>query len=140
MNISEFFEQDHQRLDAIFEQFQQAQDIDQATELFNDFKDGLERHIGWEEQLLFPAFEVAANMPANSGPTHVMRIEHQQIKECLAAITDALTKEEKGVLMQQQLLSVLGEHNFKEENVLYPFCDRSLDEDQVQQILSQTQL
>ena len=54
--ITAFFEQDHDRLDELFKTFQELKrsDFSKAQEAFKEFKVGLQRHIVWEEDLLFP--------------------------------------------------------------------------------------
>ena len=53
--ITAFFEQDHDRLDELFKTFQQLKrsDFAKAKEAFAAFKIGLQRHIVWEESILF---------------------------------------------------------------------------------------
>ena len=84
--ISVTFEQDHDRLDALFT-FQQLKrtDFAKAKDAFVEFKHGLQRHIVWEEDVLFPKWEENSGM-AEGGPTQVMRTEHQMIGQCLEAI------------------------------------------------------
>lgn len=55
--ISAFYEQDHDRLDELFKTFQtfKRSDFDKAKEAFQEFSVGLQRHIVWEEDLLFPS-------------------------------------------------------------------------------------
>ena len=123
--ISAFFEQDHDRLDELFKTFQALKrtDFDQAKEAFKDFKFGLQRHIVWEEDLLFPLWEAKTGMSAG-GPTFVMRAEHRQIGEQLEAIHDKVAERNPESDQEEQaLLRLLGAHNMKEERVLYPSID-----------------
>jgi regulator of cell morphogenesis and NO signaling len=85
--ISVTFEQDHDRLDALFTTFQEQKrkDFAKAKEAFVAFKFGLQRHIVWEEDVLFPKWEENSGM-AEGGPTQVMRTEHRMIGDCLEAI------------------------------------------------------
>ena len=57
--ITDFMEQDHDRLDGLFKDFQSAKagDPAKAKALFSEFKRSLQRHIIWEEEILFPRFE-----------------------------------------------------------------------------------
>ena len=84
--IREFFEQDHDRLDDLFKTFQQLKrsDFPKAEQAFKEFKVGLQRHIVWEEDLLFSLWEEKTGM-SDSGPTPVMRNEHRQIGQQLEA-------------------------------------------------------
>ena len=62
--VMDFMAQDHDRLDAIFRQFQSRKTagLSDAEKLFSEFKTGLEKHIVWEEEILFPLFEDPTGM------------------------------------------------------------------------------
>jgi len=124
--ITEFFEQDHDRLDELFKTFQQLKrsDFARAKEAFKGFKVGLQRHIVWEEDLLFPIWEEKTGM-SESGPTPVMRNEHRQIGQQLEAIHQKLTDQNPDSDQEElALLDLLGSHNRKEERALYPAIDK----------------
>ncbi len=112
--ISEFMEKDHDRLDGIFSEFRKTHE----AKRFAEFKTGLQRHIVWEEKVLFPFFEERAG----SGPTNVMRMEHKRIKGCLERIHDNLANDNTSDT-ENELLDALTPHNQKEESVLYPSID-----------------
>ncbi len=112
--ISEFMEKDHDRLDAIFSEFRKIHKVSS----FAEFKTGLQRHIVWEEKVLFPFFEEKAGA---GGPTAVMRLEHISIRECLEKIHDSLSVGTASA--ENSLLDALTPHNQKEESVLYPSID-----------------
>lgn len=126
--ISTTFEEDHDRLDALFTSFQELKrkDFVKAKEAFKEFKFGLQRHIVWEEDLLFPIWEEKTGM-TEGGPTQVMRMEHRQIGEYLEAV-HAKVQEQNPDSDQaaQQLVAVLTAHNVKEERILYPSIDSVL--------------
>jgi len=124
--ITEFFEQDHDRLDELFKTFQQSKrsDFPKAKEAFKEFKSGLQRHIVWEEDLLFPIWEQKTGM-SDSGPTPVMRNEHRQIGQQLEAIHQKVADQNPDSDQEEQaLLDLLGSHNRKEERALYPAIDK----------------
>lgn len=123
--VSAFFEQDHDRLDDLFKTFQKTKrsDFAKAKEAFKAFKFGLQRHIVWEEDLLFPLWEEKTGM-SEGGPTFVMRHEHRQIGQQLEAIHDKVAEQNpESDPEEQALLNLLGSHNMKEERVLYPAID-----------------
>jgi iron-sulfur cluster repair protein YtfE (RIC family) len=130
--ISNFMSSDHDRLDEIFKSFRilKNQDVKQANLLFSSFKSGLETHIVWEEEILFPIFERRTGM-RDSGPTFVMRAEHRQIKgylqkiHALISVGDVKTDE-----FEAGLVEVLTAHNNKEESILYPWIDNSVRDDE----------
>lgn len=125
-SISEFFEQDHDRLDELFKTFQRLKrsDFPKAKEAFKEFKFGLQRHIVWEEDLLFPLWEGKTGM-SEGGPTFVMRAEHRRIGEHLEAIHQKVAEQNPDSDREEaELLALLGSHNMKEERVLYPAIDQ----------------
>ena len=124
--ISAFFEQDHDRLDELFKTFQKLKRIDfaKAKEAFKAFKFGLQRHIVWEEDLLFPLWEEKTGM-TEDGPTVAMRAEHRRIGQQLEAIHSKVAEQNQGSDQEEQaLLDLLGSHNRKEERALYPAIDQ----------------
>lgn len=124
--ISEFYEQDHDRLDELFKTFQKMKrsDFPKAKEAFKVFKFGLQRHIVWEEDVLFPLWEEKTGM-SEGGPTFVMRAEHRQIGQQLEAVHDKVGDQNPDSDQEEQaLLDLLGSHNMKEERVLYPAIDQ----------------
>ena len=124
--ISAFYEQDHDRLDELFKTFQKLKrcDFAMAKEAFKAFKFGLQRHIVWEEDVLFPLWEEKTGM-SQGGPTFVMRAEHRQIGQQLEAIHDKVAEQNPDSDQEEQaLLDLLGTHNMKEERVLYPAIDQ----------------
>jgi iron-sulfur cluster repair protein YtfE (RIC family) len=124
--ICEFYEQDHDRLDELFKTFQKLKrsDFAKAKEAFKAFKFGLQRHIVWEEDVLFPLWEEKTGM-SEGGPTFVMRAEHRQIGQQLEAIHGKVADQNPDSDQEEQaLLDLLGPHNMKEERVLYPAIDQ----------------
>ena len=130
--IREFFEQDHDRLDELFKTFQQLKrsDFVKAEEAFKGFKLGLQRHILWEEDLLFSLWEKKTGM-TDSGPTPAMRNEHRQIGQQLEAIHRKVeNRNPESDQEEQALLDLLGSHNRKEERALYPAIDQVTSSDE----------
>lgn len=130
--VSAFFQQDHDRLDALFQSFQtlKRHDFAKAKEVFKEFKFGLQRHIVWEEDLLFPLWEEKTGM-SEGGPTFVMRNEHRLIGQQLEAIHDKVGEQNPDSDQEEAaLLNILGSHNMKEERVLYPSIDQVTSEEE----------
>jgi regulator of cell morphogenesis and NO signaling len=126
--VTEALAWDHDRLEALescaFEA-RQSGDFSSAGRAFAEFDLGLRRHIRFEEQILFPAFEQASGLPAQGGPTGVMRAEHREIEALLEALGDVVALPGPAAeVLRAQLHAVLGGHNLKEENILYPGADR----------------
>ena len=141
--VSEALAWDHDRLEAIEDRafrLYAAGDTTAARTAWAEFDLGLRRHIRFEEDILFPTFERVTGMPPGAGPTLVMRIEHLRIEELLAAIGGALHGAGTSpLLLRSELHRVLGEHNEKEELVLYPMTDQSLGAAESDALVAQIQ-
>ncbi len=130
--IVDFYTEDHERLDGLFKEYQLNKNLDfsVAKKAYIGFFQGLLQHIHWEESVLFPFFEKKTGM-SHGGPTEVMRQEHIEIKDWLNKIKERVhhggpgTEEE-----ERKLLAVLGNHNAKEEEILYPMIDQMSDPNQ----------
>ena len=122
--VSSYYGKDHDRLDILFKGFQilKNSDFDRAKASFREFKIGLQRHIIWEEEVLFPVFE--KKVGSGLGPTDVMRKEHRLIGALLEAIHQKVKEHRTDTDTEEMnLLDVLGQHNRKEEAILYPTID-----------------
>lgn len=140
-SVSDFFGLDHRRLDAIFAAAKRslhAGEIARGIAEFSEFRDGLERHIVAEEEVLFPMFE--ALVAGGGGPTHVMRLEHVEIRRLMAEIASEI---ERGggdghTTPLAALTARIYAHNGKEERILYPAMDRAArDADTLDALLRQ---
>jgi regulator of cell morphogenesis and NO signaling len=132
------FAEDHDRLDMLFAEYQALKRVDHdvAKQRFRDFKFGLQRHIVWEEQILFPLFERKTGF-FMGGPTAVMRAEHRQIGERLEAIHQKVrVRDPETDKEEEALLQVLAAHNEKEENVLYPAIDRLTTPEEIAEVFA----
>lgn len=126
--ITEHYGHDHTRLDDLLQQFERLNGTDPAAArlIFAEFKAGLERHMGCEEEILFPLFEARTGM-RDGEPTAVMRWEHGQIKGYLEQIDVALVQQWPAPIMDVLALEdLLMQHKHKEETVLYPALDSML--------------
>jgi len=88
MTVQVSYAEDHDRLDQLMAAYRQCKQTDfaRAKEAFKEFKQGLQRHILWEESILFPLFEEKTGM-RDCGPTVAMRAEHREIGRWLEACT-----------------------------------------------------
>ena len=138
--ILEFMSVDHDRLDNKIRMYSKEKlvDIERAQIIFLSFKNELERHIIWEEDILFPVFERKTGIK-DVGPTSVMRMEHAQIKDHLQEIKRKLhTKKIQNLCKEEvALFKLLESHNQKEENILYPGIDNLTNEQEKEQMIKQ---
>jgi len=119
----------HRRCDDLFvaaEEDVQRHNWAAAEKSFARFHAQMQAHFKAEEDLLFPAFEAATGM--NAGPTQMMRYEHEQMRSLLSQLTEACAArdDEAYAGAAETLLTLMQQHNMKEENILYPMCDQAL--------------
>ena len=127
--IQNFMTSDHRFCDTFFTQTEAhaaAGRWPEAQAAFVRFYALVLQHFCAEEQVLFPAFEEQTGML--TGPTQVMRCEHAQLRALMQAAQAVLQAQEGDDYSGQAetLLIMLQQHNTKEENMLYPMCDRAL--------------
>lgn len=128
-NIKDFMTQDHRDCDEIFAQMEDAvaSKSDEATLKFEEFADALTNHFKMEEMVLFPAFEQASGM--REGPTQVMAMEHEQMRELLSKMSTAIEDKDKFFGLSETLMILMQQHNMKEEQMLYPMAEQHLGDD-----------
>ncbi len=128
--VNEALSWDHDRLDALEARAFAARangDFAEAKAIHAVFAYGLRRHIRFEEEIVFPEFEARAGFTPHLGPTAVMRDEHREILRCLDSIEAGIKDPSANVdLPRHALHTVLGNHNLKEENIVYPLTDQAL--------------
>jgi uncharacterized protein (DUF2249 family)/hemerythrin-like domain-containing protein len=141
--VTEALAWDHDRLDALEAAAFVAVyggDGATATKLYAEFACGLERHIGFEEDVLFPVFERKAGLDSTCGPTAVMRQEHAEIRFLLHAIGQSIGRPATDLEpLRRRFHDVIGEHNEKEEAILYPGTDRMLTPEESDAVVRQIQ-
>jgi regulator of cell morphogenesis and NO signaling len=121
-SIAKYFEADTDRLDDLFKSFQQWMpgDYSRAREYFAAFQFGLQRHMAWEEEVLFPLCERKTGSSI-AGLINEMKLEHREI---LLGVEEMERKLRKRQPIEEQdkndLLRLLEIHNEKEEKSLYP--------------------
>ena len=64
----------------------------------------------------------------SGGPTEMMRYAHEQMRALLAQMREACAARDADAYggAAETLLMLMQQHNMKEENILYPMCDRAL--------------
>lgn len=141
--ITEALSWDHDRLDALERQaFQEraAGRLAEASEIFRTFARGLKRHIGFEDELIFPEFERRSGLGPDEGPTAVLRAEHREIEVLLAELERAMAEPGGPAQgLRAELERVLSHHNLKEEQVLYPGTDRLMGAEERDELVGRVQ-
>jgi iron-sulfur cluster repair protein YtfE (RIC family) len=128
-SISDVLSQDHVVCDSLFAETEASVargQWPQAEAGFEGFRRALDQHLASEEDDYFPAFE--ARMGIRGGPTAVMRSEHDQMRELVEFLNEAVrSRDAEAYLGYSETLCILmRQHNLKEEHVLYPMLNRLL--------------
>ena len=127
--ILEYMTADHRRCDeglAAAEEAVSKESWTEAGERWAVFEAEMARHFAREEKVLFPSFEEATGM--TQGPTTVMRMEHEQMRNLLSQLSEAVGAQDgaRFLGLSETLMVLVQQHNMKEEQMLYPMCDRTL--------------
>ncbi|MDE1943164.1 MAG: hemerythrin domain-containing protein [Betaproteobacteria bacterium] len=128
-HISQYLSAEHYHCDSLFAETENAvaeSRWEQATSLYDQFHRETEQHFQREEEVLFPAFEQTTGVAA--GPTEVMRGEHRQMRRLFSRLDLALASHnaEQFLGEAETLLTLMQQHNLKEENVLYRLASQAL--------------
>jgi iron-sulfur cluster repair protein YtfE (RIC family) len=121
-----FFTEDHRACDRVWAEVEAAEDDAGAVDAYRRFDAALRRHLKWEEDVLFPAFEEATGHHG-FGPTEIMRGEHMQMRAVLDEMARCASASDRAGLVEQgdTLMMLIQQHNAKEEGMLYPMADQA---------------
>lgn len=136
-SLAEAFTHEHHQIDAGIEEYLAlgagTAPRDRAVPLLRAME-ALRRHIYLEEEIVFPHLPKGPLMM----PLMVMRREHGELWQRMDALAETLGDDaaadssedgaEDGLAGAcQELLSLLDDHNSKEEPIIYPHLDADLD-------------
>ena len=127
--LLEFMQIHHGQCDQLYADGENSlldEQMEEGVGQITTFLSEMERHFLMEETVLFPTFEDISGI--RQGPTQVMRMEHQQIRNLLARMSDAVTRMDRDEILEvgETLLILMQQHNMKEEGILYPMVDQHL--------------
>lgn len=129
-DIRDYISDDNDRLDGIFRVFRDFKGGKAKTtrDLLHALMAGIDRHIQWEEKILFPILENRMGL-SDRGPTSAMREEHRKMEGLLKEIHEQVLKNGTAAAdPERELIGLLGRHHQKGEETFYPMLDHSLSE------------
>jgi len=126
-SISHFLTHDHRSCDETLAQLEDQiaqEQWDDALMGYLAFRKAMEHHFNMEEKVLFPEFETRTGMAG--GPTHVMRMEHQQMRTVIGDLGQSVNNKDKEKFfgISETLMMLIQQHNAKEEQMLYRMADQ----------------
>ena len=131
--ICEFYSEDHDRLDGLFEQYLKlkVKEPEEAIKVLEQFKFGLEQHMAWEEAILFSEYDVRIPSADEESPTVDLTFEHQQLRDYLDIVLRKMREKDQGLELEKdeaRFAELLAAHNFAEEAGLYVRLDEKLSD------------
>ena len=114
--LLEFMQIHHGQCDQLYADGENSlldEQMEEGVGQITTFLSEMERHFLMEETVLFPTFEDISGM--RQGPTQVMRMEHQQIRNLLARMSDAVTRMDRDEILEvgETLLILMQQHNYE---------------------------
>jgi hemerythrin-like domain-containing protein len=126
--IRDYLTADHSRCDGFFASMEDSasNSLSGAKAAYEAFAQGTERHFQMEEKVMFLEFEKKTGM--TEGPTAMMRHEHNQMRNLIKQMGEAIDLEDKDKFfgLSETLMILMQQHNMKEEQMLYPMAQQHL--------------
>ena len=129
--ITDAMRAEHKRCDNIFVQAEEAVskgDWEKGSTLFKEFEEATEQHFLMEETVLFPAYTMKTNL---SSVSDALMNDHMQMRIVIFEMGEAIKEKNQEQFMGQAdtLLTMMQQHNRKEESKMYSMADSSLRAD-----------
>lgn len=125
MDIITQLEADHRRVEALFDQLVAAAPAARRP-LLNELVAMLSIHASLEEQILYPAVQVA--VPTGDELVADSLADHQEVKVELVALDKMTGEEEDFVERIEELSNDIAEHVTEEEETVFALLQEHLDE------------
>ncbi len=124
--LSDIFIDQHRLCDERFAEVENAAsrgEWEQADVAWQRFRASMEEHFENEETVIFPEYEQRVGV--TTGPVHMMRMEHQQMRTLFEVLDAAISGHHKEQVLgvADTLMLMVQQHNMKEEQILYPMID-----------------
>jgi iron-sulfur cluster repair protein YtfE (RIC family) len=104
----------------------EAEEWRSAKELFEKLVAHVKVHMLIEEEILYPAYEKAVNVP--HGPTKALREEHDEIYRLMRDLSHVLKTNDSDLFLESllPLEKVMIKHHEKEEEIFLPMAGHVL--------------
>ncbi len=145
-NVTEILKQEHQTILKAISIFQDIVNsgndkslLLKGEAIINFIQNFADRyHHRKEEEILFRELEKPGVL-THCNPLPQMLHEHEEGRSCVRNMIEALEKQDAAALGQniKKYGSILQEHIFKEDNILYPMAEEGLSEEKKELILKE---
>ena len=135
-NCIEELTADHQKILAKVDELEKGK-VKEFLEFTESFA---EPHHHKEEEVLFPALE-KKGIPKEGGPIGVMLSEHEAKRGLVKELRKAIEEKQEDKIKENALaiVSLLRDHIFKEDNILYPCAKDALSAEEMAELGHQCQ-
>ena len=128
--IKQVMTKDHKYCDDLFihlESLVMDNNWQQAERQIQICIDSVVYHFKYEEEVLFAEFEATTNN--TSGPTMMMRHEHEQMRMLMDELKQSIDNQnhDRYSGLAETLNIFIQQHNIKEEGILYPMIDSACE-------------
>lgn len=125
MDALEMLKADHQRVSELFDQLQQADDIDQKRDIFELIRDELNTHADLEENYFYPLFKSKEGFEDLIDESYD---DHAEVRDLIEEI-DSLDDESELEDRFDELQEVVDGHVNEEEHDLFPKVRKAMDQE-----------
>ncbi len=130
MNALQLLKEDHNRISALFEQLQDANDFSEKRELFQELRQELDLHTQLEENLFYPR---CAEFDEISDLIDESYEDHHEIRELIQELDDISEEREFDDKLEELVDAVEG-HVEDEESDLFPKVEELIDSDELDEL------
>lgn len=126
---------EHTRLVQLFDNYRATKKIDlvEAGEIFNEFSNLLQKHMLWEERILFPILRKNKSL-SHEHMVDLIRSEHIKILAYLKHLQEEIEKELDTENEEEKLILALIKHEEFEDGFFHPIIISLLEEEEKAEI------
>jgi len=134
--ISDFMKLHHKMLTVMLDEFRSSKkDTPKRERLFANFASLLEKHMIFEEEVLFPLFEGKTGTESLNKSTSTLRKDHKQVRDLAEKIKKMMNNNADTDKLENHLVEILQEHEKTEFDIVYPWLDEAIGEDAAKAII-----
>ncbi len=134
MDALNLLKKDHSKVNSLFSEFEEANDIREKQDLFAQICEELITHSEAEEEILYPA--LAENQDSED-LVEESYSEHSDVKELLDDLSEIGVDSPEFGMKFQELKNMVQHHVHEEENELFPKANQILGQDRLKEMVEE---